>query len=359
MTKRIFAGITALVMLLASGCNGTEKTSSAPESQPQTVVSDIVTEPTNINPLTGVADLENGAENYKPVAIMINNIETAWGVQTSLSKADIIYETYVEGGITRCMAVFKDIRKIGDDKIGSLRSGRYSYVDLALGTGAQFVHAGLDEKYCGPYMTELGIKSVDLNTYANSENRYGGSECAFRHSNGLSLEHTLYTTGNKLFKFLNDNVDIKLSKPQEYWMNFTDTAYTPAGGTCSELSVPFSGSYTAAFKYNESTKKYDKYRYGAVQQDYETQNNVSVNNVLVLYSTVTTFSDNKHVKTDLTSGSGYYISNGGYQKINWAKGSAKESIKITDESGKVIDYNVGSTYVCFTNRDNQSATVIK
>lgn len=312
-----------------------------------------------INPLTGVADLENGAENYKPIAIMINNIETAWGVQTSLAKADIIYETYVEGGITRCMAVFKDVRKVGDDKIGSLRSGRYSYVDLALGNGAQFIHAGLDEKYCGPHINEIGIKSVDLNTTVDDSTRYGGNSCAFRYSNGLSLEHTLYTTGNKLFDYLKNNIDIKLDAPQENWMNFTDTAYTPADGVCTEVSVPFSGSYSADFKYNKSTESYDKYRYSEVQKDYETENKVSVGNILVLYSDIITFGDNKHVKTDLTSGEGYYVSRGGYQKINWSKGNATDPITITDKNGKTIDYNTGSTYVCLTNVNNKTATVIK
>lgn len=73
---------------------------------------------------------------------MINNISTAQPVQTGLNKADIIYETEVEGGITRLMAVFQDITTA--EKIGTIRSARYPYVDLAMGHNAIFIHCGQD-----------------------------------------------------------------------------------------------------------------------------------------------------------------------------------------------------------------------
>lgn len=360
MKKRILALILGVIMLTAIvGCEKKDNSSSVPSdtlSEVEEQASDYI-----INPLTGTADLKASAEKLRPTAIMINNIETAWGVQSSLSNADIVYETYVEGGITRLLAVFKDIRKVGKDKIGSLRSGRYSYVELALGHDARFVHAGLDDDYCRPHISSLGTTTVDLNTTATIGSVLGGNGCAERIPNGLSYEHTLYTHGNDIFKYLKENTDYKLSAPQENWQNFLEEGkeYVPAGGVCKELYVPFSGSYSAEFKFNEKTKSYDKYRYTTVQKDYANDNTVSFENVLVLYSTVTYFSDNKHVKTDLSSGSGYYVSNGGYSKIKWSKGDATSSLKITDENGNNIDYNAGKTYVCFTSTDCESGTTIK
>ncbi len=360
MKKRLFALFLIVCMVSTLvGCNKKDTTSSSASS----VESEVVTELSKyvVNPLTGTEDLKRKSEKDRPTAIMINNIETAWGVQASLSKADIVYETYVEGGITRLLAVFKDISKVGEDKIGSLRSGRYSYVDLALGHDARFVHAGLDNVYCKPHIKELGATTVDLNSSSNSGKIVGGNSCAARISNGLSLEHTLYTTGNDISKFLKDNADMKLKSAQENWQNFVaeGSEYVPADGECNKLFVPFSSSYTAEFEFNNKTKKYDKYRQGEKQTDYANGKAISFNNVLVLYSEVNYFSDNKHVKTELGSGEGYYVSNGGYRKIKWSKGDAYDSIKLTDKDGKEIDYNPGTTYVCFTNSNNKDNTTFQ
>ena len=118
--------------------------SSAPiEENPQAV----------INPLTGEAGLTKGMENKRPVAVMINNVLIAQPVQAGLNDADIVYETEVESGITRLMAVYQDISKV--DKIGSVRSARYPYVDLALGHDAIYIHSGEDPTYCAPHLKDI------------------------------------------------------------------------------------------------------------------------------------------------------------------------------------------------------------
>ncbi len=365
--KKIIASILCLTMAFSvfSGCKEEEK----PKKKKQKVESKVesiveVQEPEfAVNPLTGKENLEKDAVKIKPVAIMINNVYDAQGVQASLSKADIIYETYVEGGITRLLAVYKDIRTVGKDKIGSLRSGRYSYVDLALGHGAQFVHAGLDDKFCLPHINSLGITTFDMNSNYSRGNVLGGNAYAKRINNGTNAyEHTLYTTGNDLYKGLKKNVDMKLEKEQENWMNFKPEGeeYVPADGKANKVYVPFTGStYSAEFKFDKKEKVYYKYRFGEKQSDYNnSKKKIKVENILVLYSDTSYFSDYLHVKSNLESGSGYYISNGGYVKINWTKGSANQSFKITDTKGNEIDYNSGKTYVCLTRSDNKSATEI-
>lgn len=356
-----FLSIALILCLLTAlvGCGKSDSTSSV-SSVPDEVVSEIVSEVEEskfeINPLTGVADLKKDALKNQPVAIMVNNISTAWGVQSGLSKADVIYEAYVEGGITRLLAVFKDVRDV--EKIGSIRSARYSFVDLAAGHNARFVHAGKDEDYCTPHIAEVGIKSVDLNTGSTSATSLAGSGMAYRESNGLATEHTLFTTGEKLYKGLKNMGVAKLNSKQDEWMNFVDedSKYVPDGGECTQLYVPFAGSYGVSFKYNKETGLYDKYRGETKQTDAGNGKSVSVGNILVLYSETYAFSDGHHVKTELNSGKGYYVSNGGYMEINWSKGSAGSSFRITDADGKEIDYNPGSTYVCLTRTSNQSGT---
>ena len=58
---------------------------------------------------------------------MVNNIVAA-RPSAAPSKADILFEIKVEGGITRFMPVFTDYKTIGE--IGPVRSGRDQFFRL-------------------------------------------------------------------------------------------------------------------------------------------------------------------------------------------------------------------------------------
>ena len=70
---------------------------------------------------------------------MFNNLKKALP-QIGVGRADVIYEIVAEGGITRMMGVFQDLEGVGE--LGSVRSARDYYVNLALGHDAIYIHAG-------------------------------------------------------------------------------------------------------------------------------------------------------------------------------------------------------------------------
>ena len=93
-----------------------------------------------VNPLTGLADgLSEEAAARRPAAVMINNLKQAIP-QLGISKADIIYEMMAEGRIYRMLAVFQDPSRVG--RIGSVRSARPYFVDMAENHNAVFFHIG-------------------------------------------------------------------------------------------------------------------------------------------------------------------------------------------------------------------------
>ena len=77
--------------------------------------------PFYINPLTGLVVADPAMLNRRPVAIKVTNYPRYVRPQAGLSKADIVYEYYMERGISRFIAVF-----YGQDaeKVGPVRSGR-------------------------------------------------------------------------------------------------------------------------------------------------------------------------------------------------------------------------------------------
>ena len=107
MFKKILPIVLSICLLSVAGCSKNPESLSVDRgSEPAPVVSEPVEEEVILNPLTGLADITKEEAENRPVAIMINNISVAQPVQTGLNDADVIYETEVEGGITRLLAVY-------------------------------------------------------------------------------------------------------------------------------------------------------------------------------------------------------------------------------------------------------------
>ena len=299
------------------------------------------------NSLTGVYDLDNEADTkLRPVAMSVNNQDGTRCCQTGLALADIVYETYVEGGITRTLAVYKDISKAGE--IGSIRSARYDFVDLACSNDAVYVHAGIDPTYCQPYVNKLGLDNINM-----LENRYYGY--GYRPDNGHISEHTYYTTGEKVASMLAEQGK-RTTVKEEYaddWQNFNTEAKALSGGAATDITVTFSSQYVDNFKYDASQKAYIKEGHTADQKhDPRYPDEVlAFENVVVLFTTLGDMGNNYRVDVGLDSGSGYYFSNGTYQEIKWEKGTTYDKLKFTDANGNALAYNPGKSWVCIVSND--------
>ncbi len=337
MSKKIFALILCVCLCLLTACSKTETRLSVDKGDEP--VSSAPPAPVLYkNPLTGISELSEDKADDRPVAIMVNNISTAQGVQTGLNKADIVYETEVEGGITRLLAVYQDVTKA--DKIGSIRSARYPYVDLAMGHNAIYLHHGQDNTYCAPHLKDTDHINISENNYAK------------RISNGLASEHTLYTTGTTLWNgMVKDGVKTEKGS-STLWADFAEevTAVT-LENAANSVSVPFSASYKTVMKYDAATGKYTRYFGNTLRKDYFTGETTEVKNVFVLLTTIRNYSDNYHRQVLLEGGEGYYCVNGTYTAIKWTKGSAKNGFSFTKADGTPLNVNAGNSWVCIADKN--------
>ncbi len=346
MLKRVLALLLCLVFCFAVGCSkGNERLSvdvgdeggSVTENSAQSVSE------TGINPLTGLKDLEKGKEKDRPVAITVNNVKVAQPVQTGLGKADIIYETEVEYGITRLVAVFQDVSKV--DKIGTVRSARYPLIDFAMGHNAIYVHHGQDSEHAGPHLN-------DVDRFVLPTNNEGE-----RVNNGLAQEHTLYAHGDKLWETLSNKFNVK-NTSSKTWLNFADKDVV-FDNVAKTVRVPFSKAATSTFKYDEATKSYVRYFYDDIRKDYVTGETLSLKNVFVLSTRIYDYPGCKepshgkgaHQKVELEAGNGYYFVNGTYTAITWSKGASKNSFVFKDAEGKELSVQPGNMWICVADKD--------
>ena len=345
MLKRIALFLLCLCLVGTVGCK--KKDELEVEKQPESsevVVSETVSEPEvelNVNPLTGLSDISSEAVNNRPVAFTINNIKVAQPVQSGLNDADVIYETEVEGGITRLLAVFQDPTKA--EKIGTVRSARYVFIDLAMGHNAIYIHHGMDYFHALQHLEDVDRLELQTNN--------GG----VRVKNGLASEHTLYAYGNKIYDGIKKKGINTKNDSVKTWQKFApENEKIALDQTASAVTVPFNSNVKSTFTYDAETGRYTRSFNGTVRKDYSTGDSVTVKNVFVLMTTIRNY-DCKSIQWDeyqhrevlLESGEGYYFVNGTYTPIKWSKGADKESLKLMNTDGTELTVNSGNSWVCF------------
>lgn len=346
--RRFAALFLAVGLIFTAGCSSEKEkdNESIISSGSENVESEEpkVEEKVYINPLTGEKGIDADKVNTRPVAIMINNISIAQKVQCGLNDADIIYETEVEGGVTRLLAVFQDVSKV--DRIGSIRSARYAYIDLALGHNAIYCHHGQDPTYAAPHLKDSDHYVIDTNNAGK------------RISNGLASEHTLYTFGNNLWESLKGARKTENTTGAS-WLSFADEEeeITLSGGACNNIYVPFSNNQKTTFVYDITSGRYIYKSNGINKIDYITGKNITVKNVFVLMSSITNYPDNYHRKVELTGGDGYYVVNGTYTPIKWSKGKATNKLSFTNTDGSPLTVNAGNSWVCIADKNKSQITI--
>ncbi len=336
LKKLIFSCLVLILVFSLCGCGAKAPASTDTNTSVPSVSN--TPEPENPyaqNSLTGVYDLDKAKANYRPVAVMIDNDSLAQrNSQFSVSSADIIYETEIEAGITRLMAVFSDISKI--KQIGDIRSARYVFVDLAMGHNAIYVHSGKDPTYCKPHLADLD----------NFEITYGYYGERIHYGNVMSWQE-LFTTGETLVKAFNDKKWKITDQNIKPWQSFADEKEVVSlSSSAKNVSIGFNLLYFSKFKYDEATGKYTKTSNFTDNIDQQNKQPYVVENVFALKTDMSMYPDNYRRKIDLVGGEGYYFTNGTAEKIKWKKGASSDSFVFTKADGTPLTVSAGSSWVC-------------
>ena len=275
---------------------------------------------------------------------MPNNLKTALPQQGN-GQADIIYELMAEGGITRMLAVYQDPSRLG--LIGSVRSARQYYWEIAQGHDAVFIHAGGSPEFYNTKSSK-GLFTVDgVNGYYSSKDAgmfwRDRDRIAGHH---YDFEHSLLTSGEAITDMLSQRELEEHSDGYVYEMAFTDDG-TPSGGSkATTVTVPFSSYNIDVVRYDVRSGLYLVEEYGEPYIDGNDNSQVSVTNLLVLQTTYVVQDDAGRVKVDLSSGSGWFACGGKMVPITWEKGSADNQLRYFLEDGSALTLGRGKSYVC-------------
>jgi len=313
--------------------------SPSPSKSPSPSPSPSPSEAAYTNPLTGLPT-DTDLSGKRPFAVMLNNLIPAQP-QVGVADADIIYELLVEGGITRMLAVYQDISNVPE--IGTVRSSRPYYLDLVQGLDAIYIHAGGSEDA----YTEIRSRGID-----NIDGVNGTGNEFYRDQERLKAagqEHSMMTTGELITSHLSD-YGYNEDHNEDYTWNTTFAEDgTPAGGESAEtVTVKFSYYKTGVFEYNSDDALYYISQYGAPYVDGNTDEQVGVTNVVVIYVryTLITGQAKGYLSAEMTgTGTGYYACGGQYIPITWSRESEDGQFQYLTEDGTEVVFGVGRSYI--------------
>ena len=355
--------LTAMALAIFAGCSSPKETTTAePVTRATTAATKATTrattaateateatEPTTaayegpFHPLTGLpTDMSEEIMKRKPVAIMVGNSKDALP-QYGISQADIIVEMMAEGGTTRLMGIWQD--PSGMERIGSVRSARPYFIDMAQGLDAYFLHFG------GSVPAYDAIKKRD--DLVNLDGIKGGYEGSLfvrdaERKKTFKLEHTVVTSGERIEKTLAKFKNTAKKNPDQTAFNFNEEHSALNGTAANKVTIDYFTINKPYFVYNEETGTYDRFQHKQKHYDAEYDQQISTKNVIILDMPFEPVKGDplKIVEVHTTgSGKGRYFCDGKMVEIKWSKAGYNKPLVLTDKDGNELKVAPGNTFL--------------
>ena len=142
--RLLAAWLLALLVACTPGGEPPRIITATPASAPTRVAAAAaqVARTADVNPLTGLRVSDPAALARRPLAAKISNAPDSVRPQAGIGAADLVFEHYVEGGLTRFTAIFWTHTP---PRIGSIRSARLIDLEIPAMYGALLVYSGASE----------------------------------------------------------------------------------------------------------------------------------------------------------------------------------------------------------------------
>lgn len=288
--------------------------------------------------------------NTRPYAIQFNNfkkVSNQWG----LGQAQIVYECIVEGGITRLLGIFDEVK---GDRFGSIRSARHYFVSIADEYDAIYIHFGRT-KYAVAKMAELGIDHMD--------GQDGIGSTVFYRDNSMSAPHNAFTSLDRILAGIKKKGFVTTHEADyapHYSFYDQDTELTSTSSV-NKITLDFSNYTSPYFEYNEKDKLYYRFQFGAPHIDFNTKEQLAFKNVIVQFVKEWNIDKNGYQTMDIVdaNGSGYYITNGKMVPITWKKKESTRIMRYYNEAGEELTINPGKTFITLFPNDRTEDVILE
>jgi hypothetical protein len=298
-------------------------------------------------PLTGI-QYPQGTNSFLAGPVVMGKIDNAPDArpQLGLSKADIVIDEMVEGGLTRFLAIWHSRQP---DQFGPIRSVRPMDPDLATAFGGIISYSGGQR----PFVAAMQATGI----YNATETSEQSHKTMVRVTDRVA-PHNLFVKAKDL-----QSQHMALGAPKPPFSFSPDLASSTASifgkDNVESVTAQFPAA-TAVWTWNG--KKFARTQDGKVHTDALDGKQLTADNVLVLRVAVDrSFRDPRYgfvPKTLLEgTGKGTVFSNGKSLDVTWTKTSASQYVVLTDSNGNVIKLAPGNTWFELVPTDVGKVTV--
>ncbi len=286
------------------------------------------------NPLTNL-DIKQKNTPFTIIAVVIDNHELA-RPQYGLAQAGLVYETEVEGGITRYLAFFTSYDDV--EKIGPIRSARHYFLDWSQGFSSLFVHCGGSPQA----LAELAGSPINnLNEFYKNE--------YFQREQELPQPHNIFTSISKINKYLEEN-DFLSSNIKTYRQRFYNKNTPEKKNKQSQIvNIMYKSGYKVRWEYNKQKNLYIRYLDGEKHITGK-ENTVTSKNLIIQYIPATIKDEQLRLERQtLGEGKAIVCQNGYCQNGYWKKRSKNQATQYFSKTatGEYTDIKLipGTTWI--------------
>lgn len=282
----------------------------------------------------------NARKDLLPVAVMMDNTPNS-APQAGLGRADLVYEAFVEGGITRLMAVYW---RQEADLLMPVRSARTPFVIWVDELGALYAHAGnavtTNEANAQGQLIEWGI--FDLNAFTpGPSTAYYRDQQRYAPYNLATSTAWLREAAARLGFAGPPRVE-----PWKFKADGGDTAdLQPAGGIQIHFQERPVAWQTVQWKWDEATKSYLRFQFGGPVLDATTNEQVRFRNVVVMRVPWRRLATSHVVLDQIGAGEATIFLDGIAIAGTWKKDDRRGRTRFYDSAGNEVAFNRGPIWI--------------
>jgi hypothetical protein len=287
-------------------------------------------------------------QERRPVAVMINNHPSARPT-SNLPQADMIFETLVEGGATRMLAIFWSREP---NKVGTIRSVRQYFLEWLSPFDPLFIYDGFASS-SNPRLNAGGnISSYNIKSIA--------TRGAWRVSD-RAAPHNEYSSVIKAQEFGKERGWDGFPNV-EFW-KFKRDASMEERGERFRATMNFSNdtSYSVGWEYDMESNRYLRSVGGRPDIDLETGEQLSAKNIIIQEVKIERPADryNRIIVNTIDSGKAIILKDGEVINGSWKKDSRTARTKYHDAEGEEVHFNRGLIWILATEQIDSKFDIIE
>lgn len=296
--------------------------------------------PPGINPLTGLPVTDPNTLNRRPLVVKISNAPPLVRPQAGLGAADLVFEHYVEGGLTRFSAIFYSQ---APNRVGSIRSARLIDLELIPMFSGLLAFSG----------ASIGVEDR-LNTSDFAARLYKGVLFGLPYywrDETIEVPHNMFMNPNALWEL--EAVEGKNQRPDLRGLSFSQDAPPGSQYPATKIDIRFRAT-RVIWNYDAELGVYRRAADGLGHFDGNTTLQVTSANVVVIFAdhqltdiVESQFQNSVSYSVDINlmgEGDAFLFRDGKRYDARWVRAAREDIIGLRTRDGQLLDLKPGNTW---------------